>query len=311
MLEVVRYKEDHKTVWNAFVTSSKKGTFLFCRDYMEYHSDRFTDHSLLFFRKGKLIALLPANKVGATLESHGGLSYGGFITGISMKSGTMLQVFEVLKSYLKDAGFAGLKYKVVPFIYHKYPADEDLYALFKMGATLVSRDLNAVIDLKHPLPYSKLRKRMLKKIIGVGLILNRSYEFEKFMIMVAELLQSKYNLKPTHSIEELKQLAERFPEHIKLYCASKNGEMLAGILVYETATVAHCQYIGVTASGKESGALDALINNLLTIIYQHKQYFSFGISTEQQGKLLNENLLRNKESYGARAVVHDTYELKF
>ena len=85
--------------------------------------------------------------------------------------------------------------------------------------------------------------------------------------------------------------------------------MLAGVLLFETATVAHCQYMGATAEGKAIGAMNVLVDHLLTAIYGHKKYFDFGISTEQQGQYLNEGLIRNKESYGARTVVHDFYEI--
>ena len=46
---------------------------------MDYHNDRFKDHSLMVFKDDKLIALLPANIVDFNLRSHQGLTYGGFL----------------------------------------------------------------------------------------------------------------------------------------------------------------------------------------------------------------------------------------
>src|SRR5690606_12792707 len=97
--------------------------------------------------------------------------------------------------------------------------------------------------------------------------------------------------------------------NIKLYLATEPDFILAGILVYETSTVAHCQYIGTSQRGRDIGALDVLIHYLLTEVYQAKTYFSFGISTEQQGQYLNQNLVANKESYGARSIVQDFYSI--
>lgn len=310
MLEVVRYDIAYKAIWNAFVANSKNGTFLFYRDYMDYHADRFNDHSLLFYRKGKLVALLPANETGSELQSHGGLSYGGIISDSRMKAVVMLKIFEAMQLYLKDSGFTSLVYKAVPHIYHQSPAEEDLYALIQNGAALIRRDLNAVIYLKKLLPYSRLRERMLKKAQKHNLKLKQSSEFEDFMNLEQELLKKKYNLKPTHSTEELKKLAQQFPEHIKLYAVYEQDQMIAGVIIFETQVVAHCQYIGATERGKLIGGLDILIDYLLTTIYPNKRYFSFGISTEQQGRYLNENLVRNKESFGARTVIQDIYVLK-
>ena len=44
-------------------------------------------------------------------------------------------------------------------------------------------------------------------------------------------------------------------------------------------------------------------------VYPDKSYFDFGISTVENGRTLNANLIHNKESYGARATVYDFYEL--
>ncbi|MDX5423596.1 MAG: GNAT family N-acetyltransferase [Hymenobacteraceae bacterium] len=308
VVEVVKYSARYKPDWDAFVRVSKNGTFLLLRDYMDYHADRFMDHSLLFYRKGKLVALLPANEVGEEVHSHGGLTYGGVISSVRMKAATMLEVFEAMRRYFRELGFRSIRYKVIPHIYHLNPAEEDLYALFRCGAKLYRRDAGAVIDLERSLPYATLRKRKLKK--AVALQLAESRNFETFMQVKQQLLQEKYGITPAHSAAELELLAAKFPENIKLYTAASTGELLAGVVIYETATVAHCQYMGATAKGQEHSALDVLIDYLLQHVYPRKKYFSFGISTEQEGQWLNEGLMAYKESYGARAVMHDFYVLE-
>src|SRR5436189_6486327 len=94
-IRVARYTDANQAHWDAFVAGSKNGTFLFFRNYMDYHRDRFVDHSLLIWNdKGRLIALLPASKQGDMLISHGGLTYGGFVTNERMNASLMLEVFE-------------------------------------------------------------------------------------------------------------------------------------------------------------------------------------------------------------------------
>ena len=77
MIEIHRYTAAYHRDWNDFVSESSNGTFLFLREYMEYHADRFTDYSLLVYDGNKLLALLPANRSGDVLYSHAGLTYGG------------------------------------------------------------------------------------------------------------------------------------------------------------------------------------------------------------------------------------------
>jgi hypothetical protein len=102
-------------------------------------------------------------------------------------------------------------------------------------------------------------------------------------------------------------LAGRCPENIKLFAAYKSGEMLAGVIIYESPLVAHAQYIAATEAGKRSGALDLILGHLINDYYSRKKYFDFGISTEDAGRHLNAGLIENKQGFGGRAVVHDFY----
>src|ERR1051325_5080336 len=128
--------------------------FLFDRNYMDYHSDRFTDHSFMFFDEDKLLAVMPANVTGKAVTSHGGLTFGGIVSDGKMKTTVMLEVFAALKQYLQKRGVVELIYKAVPHIYHQLPAEEDLYALFIIGAQLVRRDVSSTISMKERVTYS-------------------------------------------------------------------------------------------------------------------------------------------------------------
>ncbi|WP_299818692.1 GNAT family N-acetyltransferase [uncultured Pontibacter sp.] len=310
MIEVVKYTLAYKAVWDAFVAGAKNATFLFCRDYMEYHADRFVDHSLLFYSKNELIAMLPACEQGAAISSHSGLTYGGVISCPSMKTERMLQVFQAMIAYCQQHGFTSIRYKTVPHIYHQVPAEEDLYALFKSGGRLYRRDVLSVIEQANPVKYSKTRRWEVKKAHEQGWSLGRSQKFEAFMQLEAQLLKEKYDTSPVHTWQEMLYLVKLFPDNIKLYTAEKSGELSAGVIIYETAKVAHCQYIASTEEGRRQGAIPALLNYLITHAYASKKFFDFGTSSDtlyESG--LNGTLLANKESYGARAVVHDFYTL--
>lgn len=275
---------------------------------MEYHADRFTDHSLLVYERERLRAVLPASVVEDTVSSHGGLTYGGVVCTSDMGTPFMLEIFAQLRAFLESAGVRKLVYKPVPHIYHRVPAEEDLYALFRQGAQLVRRDVSSTIAMDGRIPYSKGRKWSVKKARGLGLEVARSFDFACFMALEEDNLGRKYGVKPTHSPQEIELLADRFAENIKLFTAAKEGTVLAGVIVYEASNVAHAQYIAATDEGRELGAPDLVLDFLITEYYTDKRYFDFGISTEQAGRYLNIGLTQNKESYGASATVYDTYE---
>jgi hypothetical protein len=309
MLRVERYEPRWQAEWDRFVGGSKNGVFLFYRSYMEYHSDRFDDHSLLFFDDGKLLAVLPANRREATLVSHGGLTFGGFVTDDRMKTPTMLHLFDALHNHCQAAGISRVIYKPVPHIYHRLTAEEDLYALFVRGGRLMRRDVSSTVVLRERPRLSKGRKWAVKRAKANGLEVRPSDEFERFMVIEEQNLRTKYGVAPTHSAAELRLLAERHPDSIKLFGAYKGDALLGGVVVYENCHVAHAQYIATTPEGRDLSALDCIIDGLLSDVYADKLYFDFGISTEDGGKTLNVGLIENKESYGARAVAYDWYEV--
>jgi hypothetical protein len=309
-IKTIRYDERLRESWNSFVRTAKNGLFLFDRSYMEYHSDRFKDYSLLFMdEREHLIALLPANLERDVLVSHAGLTFGGIISDTSMKTPLMLEMFDSLFRYLRREGVKRLVYKSLPYIYHRVPAGEDLYALYRHGAKLSRRDVSSAIYLSEKLPFNKGRKWMVKKGRKFDLKIGRDDDIKTFMGIEERLLSVKYGVTPAHSASEMRMLADRFPDNIKLFTARREGEMLAGVLIYESHHVSHAQYISATEEGKQIGALDLILDFLINDHYTNKRYFDFGISTEDNGRQLNQGLIGNKEGFGARAIVHDFYEL--
>jgi len=287
---------------------SRNGVFLFFRDYMEYHGDRFPDASLLFFEGHSLLGVLPANRNGDQIVSHGGLTFGGVISRHDLGASAMLGLFDALRGWLRGQGVRTLLYKPVPHIYHRMPAEEDLYALFRSGAHLVRRDLSSTLDMSCRAPMERLRRRQLRRGQRT-FVVRESRDYGVFMDLVKSGLTIKYNVEPTHTKEEMALLAGRFPENIRLYGAYRGEQLCAGALVYESTNVAHVQYGAGSDEAKQEGAMECIYEELLERRYATIRYFDWGISTEQAGQWLNPSLVQNKEGYGARAVAYDLYEL--
>lgn len=310
MITVKRYSIEERDTRDTFVDASKNGTFMLKRGYMDYHADRFTDYSLMFYKDEKLVALLPASQHADELRSHGGLTYGGMIVDRKMTVQLMLSVFETLRMYLSNNNISRLIYKRVPAIYYSYPSDEDLYALFRNDAQLIRRDISATIYLSDRIRFSERRKRGVKNAIKNGIVIRESLDYDSYVSMLAQVLQKYHDAKPVHTADELKLLANRFPENIKLFAAYQDEKMLAGIVAYITPQVVHAQYIANSDMGRQCGALDAVVDYMIEQYATTKQYFDFGISTEQEGRFLNEGLMTQKQEFGGRVVAYDFYEIK-
>lgn len=307
-LEVRRFSSAEGERWDAFVRASKNGTFLFERGFMDYHADRFDDRSLVVgTAEGEWLALLPAHRHGARLESHGGLSYGGFVVGERMTTPLMLEVFAATERHLAAQGVTEVLYKSVPHVYHRLPAEEDRYALFRAGAAVVRRDVLSVVEPKARPPMQDRRLRAIRRARTAGVGVRAEPSFERFWELLSATLAARHGATPTHSQGEIALLAARFPGSISLWVAERGDRLLAGVVIFDTPTVAHAQYIASSDEGRDCGALDLIFDRLLGEVFSQRRWFDFGISNEQAGRVLNVGLIEHKEGFGARAVVHDHY----
>lgn len=308
-LRVERFLPELAEEWNAFVAASKNATFLLDRNYMDYHRDRFIDHSLLLRDGNQLVALLPANEAQGWLHSHAGLTYGGLLLGIRTGADAALAMFAALRGYLRANALSGIHYKTIPSIYHRHPAEEDRYALFRMDARLTRRDVLSVVPGGDRIRYQDRRARGVKAARKAGVSVAESTEFSGFWAVLEENLHARFGTAPVHSLQEISLLRARFPASIRLFEATSDGSVVAGCVIFETHRVAHVQYISASERGKALHALDAVFDHLLTERYAHKPFFDFGISNEEAGRVLNAGLVAQKEGFGARTMVHDYYEL--
>lgn len=311
-MEIRKYEPSLKKEWNAFIRESRNGTFLLDRDFMDYHSDRFADHSLLFYDNTKIIAVLPANIKEGTLYSHQGLTYGGIIQAEKTSIAQIREAVILLVEYLKSEKIEKLIYKPVPHIYHRYPAEEDLYALFQAGAILKNRSVSSTIYLGQRIEFNRLRKRNIKKATELGFYVSDKNLLDEFWGVLSNNLKSTHGVNPVHTVDEIKLLHSRFPEFIRIFCTltPDNNEVVAGMVVFETPTVVHIQYCSASPYGKQNGGLDILYEHVINGIFGNdNRFFDFGISTEYEGRFLNEGLIFQKEGFGARATICDTYEL--
>lgn len=324
MMTVQRYSAAQAGEWNAFVRESRQGTFLLDRGYMDYHSDRFHDHSLMIYSEGKLLALLPANEVSEendghneadgqnsekVLYSHQGLTYGGLLTTTKGCAAEVCEAFRAINAYLRDHHFSRVVYKAVPWIYHRQPAQEDLYALFSVcHAQIVERNLSTTIMLRHPLKWRRDRHYKANKARTAGIRVEEIADLSLFWPILEENLLVSHHAKPVHTLQEMQLLQQRFPKEIRLFVARQEEEVLGGILVYVTPQVVHTQYISASARGKQLHAVDAIVRHLVSEAFKDYEYFDFGTSNEDHGRYLNMGLIFQKEGFGARGVVYDIYE---
>lgn len=332
-MTVVPYSVTRKDVWDAFVDVCRQGSFIFKRDFMDYHAERYFDCSVMVcqglteddnYKENELhvqdvVAILPANwdEEARRVESHGGLSYGGLLTREDASQVDVLRCMQlVMKYYRNYLGAKELIYKPIPYIYSALPAEEDRYALFRAGATLERRMVSTVVDQMHALSVKSLKQDSAIRAVDAGFYIERVLErrwdvLEEFWSLLNDEESKVRGTEHLHSFDELKLLMDRFPKDICLLVV-KNVEtrIVAGVLVFETRQVAHIQYVAATREGRDNGALDLLFRHLIVERYKSMRYIDFGSSNSSDCQDLNEKMIFQKESFGGRAVCYDIYKVE-
>lgn len=309
-IRVERYTQQNEVVWNQFLETTRNGIFLFNRKFMDYHADRFNDHSLIFFDDANIIGIFPANQKDKLIVSHQGLTFGGLLYPPDVRASQVSEMVDQTVKYYAERGMEQIILKPTPYFLHKAPSHEDLYFWHLKGAELYRRDLSSLVDLAVEYKYSKGRKWIINKAKKEGVSISLSEDWETFHRILSDALKF-HGTGPVHSVDELKLLHSRFPDKIRLYTASFNGQVVSGAMTFSYGSVLHTQYLANSEAGREVGGLDLLLDELInTARSENFKALSFGISTTDEGKNLNTGLLQQKESYGGKAVLHDWYRIK-
>lgn len=308
-IRIERYHVALAEPWAEILRNARNGIFQFERPYMEYHGDRFDDISLLAFVDDQPVALMPA-AIGpeGMVTSHPGLTFGGLVVDRRMRSGQAIEVFDAMLHHLREAGARRCLIKVLPQVFASYPSAEIEYALWRRGFTLCRRDLSSLLPLRGALGFNGDKMRGIKKAKKAGLDVGEEH-IPPFHDLLRSVWQERHGIDPVHSSADLELLQARFSAHILCRCARREGTVVAGALVFDYGHVWHTQYLASSAEGRETGGLDLVVAELIREAGERGvDHLSFGASTLEAGRAINDGLLWQKESYGARAIVHDFYE---
>ncbi len=309
---VQKYQESDYEKWNAFIAESKNATFLFHRDFMEYHKDRFEDFSMIILNGDKWVAVLPANIVDNQVFSHQGLTYGGLVFSKKVKAETVESILDCLLFFLKENAVKTLHYNPIPSFYFPSGNTEMDFLLIKRGAILVKKEMNLAINLSVPLDISKSKLKHFRKCQKSEVQIVEGNQLDIFWEFVLEpRLLIKHQVKPVHSKDEILFLNSKFPENIKQYSVWYEDHIVAGITLFETDNVVKSQYGATTIKGEELRALDFLFINLIEKYQkQGKLFFDMGTVTENNESGYNAGLLKQKEELGCSVFSQDYLKLE-
>lgn len=294
--------------WNAFVAKAPNATFLFHRDFIEYHQDRFTDYSLIVEDDNDWVAVLPANIVDTIVYSHQGLTYGGLVVKPEMSGSEIPMIWDSIFLHLQANHISKWIYKPILHFYSSIQEEVLDFHLNQKGK-LFRKDLGMVIHFNEPFTVAKAKRKHHKKAHQKGLFMQLENDLEPFWnaVLIPRLME-KYQAQPVHSLTEIQYLKEKFPENILQYSAYCEDQIVAGITLFVFKNGIKSQYGATTLKGEETRALDFLFVNLIEKYKKEFAFFDMGTVSSNDNKSINKGLFDQKKEYGCVAYEQKFYE---
>ena len=315
-LTIEPYQQSFEQDWDNFVWQANNGTIFHTRQFLNYHPpDRFEDHSLIFKKDKRVIALFPATiryeQHRRILTSHRGASYGGLVTKFNLGIKDTFQVVESLIQYAQDNQYQGVELTPPPIIYYHRPSHYVDFALVKNGFGYRKREISSVIPLTFSEDevldtFSSESRRAVRRGVKLGVEVRECEDYEIFYQILKRNLKMRHNVTPTHTLEELLLLKKIFPERIKLFGAFAKETMVAGVVMFITnQRVVLAFYISHNEDLQQFRGVNCLFFEIIKWAIREKYgYLDFGIFTVNMDP--NWGLGRFKESFGAQGIFRDT-----
>lgn len=319
-ISVSIYQGSFEQEWDRYVRQANNGTLFHLRRFLNYHPrDRYKDHSLVFTGPKGLLALFPAAEQevdgNRRLVSHPGASYGGPVTPIGLTFQGSYDLVESLIQYAREAEFQQIELTLPPTIYNRRLSNYIDFSLLQHGFTYSKREVSSILFLEQTpeenlAKFSDSSRRAVRKARNSGVEIRFSNDYETFYQILLHNLKRRHNVQPTHTLEELLQLADLFPEDIHLLAAFLDDRMIAGITIFDTTPdVTLAFYISHDEAFQQYRAVNLLFYEMIRwAIDCDFRYLDFGIFTVHMKP--NFGLARFKESFGAGGMFRDTLRIQ-
>jgi hypothetical protein len=304
------YNDTDFDLWNDFITKAKNATFLFHRDFMEYHKDRFDDYSMMVFCNDKLVSVIPANRVEDKVYSHQGLTYGGFVLDEEDSLIDTTDIFKVVLNFLTFHEIVEFQIKELPFFYNSLQSSIEKEIITNENISIVRKHTILGIDFKSNFSISKSKLKHYRRLSDSGLKIIKDDGFESFWShILIPLLSEKYRVNPVHSLAEITYLKSKFEDNIEQYNLYLKDEILAGITIFKTSNVIKSQYGAVSEIGKKHRALDFLFIYLIEKFKHTYSFFDMGTVDNDSEKGINEGLLNQKIELGCKVYHQNVLQI--
>jgi lipid II:glycine glycyltransferase (peptidoglycan interpeptide bridge formation enzyme) len=303
---IEKYNKKNLNDWEDFV--KKNGTIFHSINFLDYHESPVYLDSLLFRKNNNLIAVLPGKIEKERFISPYGATYGGFVTPIDIQLKDAMVIVEKLLDYVNNQGISNVKLTLSPSIYQKTTNNYIEFSLMKNRFSYITREIENVIHLfgevSDLLWWKKKTRNQIRKAQNYFKVKESKDINTYYNILLKN--KNRHEAKPTHKLEELKELMLRFPNEIKLFAVFSDERMVAGSLIFLcNSRVALTFYIAHLERYSSQNPVNLLIYNIaIWCKINGFKYLNLGTSTKNMEPRFP--LVNFKENNNAIGIFRDT-----
>jgi len=302
----------NEKAWDALVKVAPNGHLMARTGFFRYHADRFEDASLFFFRGRRPLGVLPANRVGDTLWSHQGVSFGGLILHPRTHFSHVEAAVSALRDHLRAGGFKSFMYRPAPHPYQVFPREEDVFFLEQAGARRVDTKLHSMVLCGEPSALTaKTWNHTVRRSKESGVTVRAGLDADLPAVWgLVEQALERHGQNAVHTIDDIALLRSRFPDEVPILLAeSGSGELLSGQVLLRSGRTLTLLYVGDALAGRELNAGTMLQDHVMNAPENAGFWFDLGQWCDTGSRQGSDSLLQYKEAAGGRLIQRHTWQL--
>ena len=316
MIKCEIFNKSNYNDWEKFIDHSTNGTIFHYRRFIDYHEKpKFQDCSLLFYKKNKIIAVLPAAIIDNKFISHPGLSFGSFIHNKQLAYSDAFNIIKSFESFINQKNYKKIIITFPPDCYSQSISNYIEFCLYQLSFKYLRLELSNVINLNKSIDdiisnFKAENRTAIRKAEKENIIIQQSEKYDEFYKILKNNLKLRHGVNPTHTLHQIKIIKELFPNKISLFTAEYNQQVIAGVInfICNKQTVL-AFYISHDMKFQNFRPLNLLFLKIFEwSINNNYQYYDFGLFTDNQKP--NISLARFKESFGSEGIFRKTMILQ-
>ena len=275
----------------------------------------------MLYDGARLAAVMPAlikdEQGSKTVISYGGASYGGLVVAGGSGITQINRMAETATEYWSRQGVKRILITQPPLIYMQQPNQYIDFSLAKLGYSYLKREITAIIPLEFSdeegiiNSFKPETRTALRKSYKSGVTVRVSEDIDAFYHILERNLSARHNVRPTHTLAELKRLKKLLPKNILQFTSYLGDTPVAGMTIFIcNPKVILAFYISHDQDYQEHRPVNSVYHQVIKWGWENGfKYLDLGTFTLNMQP--NWGLGRFKEGFGARGYLRETFELRF